>query len=175
MSWLWFQNKRKQKNKPNIEVAEINHRICKKLHGNKSVPRNNTYIPPHNLTKINQLDLAQLGQNERLLQSNDRKTVQNTNVNYITQTSQYILPHTSNAKELIQRLLIQPNSILHPNHSQHNTQNHGFDGVTIHDYKRNSSSIGPVHTDNYFNKNRGKWNMTVSKNIKLFIVPNTRN
>jgi hypothetical protein len=149
--------------------------MCKKLHGHRSSLHNNSYIPPVNLTKINQLGHPQLGQNERLLHSNERKTVQNTNVNYITQTSQYILPHTSNDKELIQRLLTQPNSILLPNQNrnqnhnqnhnqnQHNTQTHlnqRFNGVTIHDYKRNNSSIDSVHHDNYFSKNRGEWNQT---------------
>jgi hypothetical protein len=145
-------------------VAKINHRMCKKLHGHGPILHNNSYTSPHNHTKIKQLDHAQLGTNERSLHSNDIKTVQNTNVNYITQTSQYILPHTSNAKELIQRLLIQPNSILHQNH--HNTHkqhllNQKYNGVTIHDYKRNNS-ITPAHPDNYFSNNQRDWNMTVS-------------
>jgi hypothetical protein len=118
-------------------VANINHRTCKKL-----------------------------GPKVRLFHSNDRKTVQNTNVNYITQTSQYILPHTSNAKELLQRLLIQPNGILHHNHNHHqnNNQNHlnqRYNGVTIHENKR-TNSIDPVQPDNYFSKNQGDWNMAVS-------------
>lgn len=132
MSWLCFKNKNKSKNRQKVKVVQINHRKCVKLQPNEILPNQNY-----------------------------NSNMQNTNMNYITQSGRYLLPHAANAKHILQTILLHPNSRQTPN-----TIDQRFTNVLLQ-VQEGYNTIGPYYTPGYFNQNHEEED-TLTVNFSLY-------